>query len=158
MKKLVIIIILFFGVTTNAQSVFNTDNVKLTIYNNLEYTELIIESELFNFNDSVYLVTLKTRRFKDSKDIVKNDSLKINKSSILPIQNILLNLGNKAYNKESMNCLDGLEINVNFSDKFFNYITEQSFSCINYSDEIYKSVLDIFNYLPFNKNEIFNKK
>ena len=157
-ENIIIIIIISFGITTNAQKNFNTDNIKLTIYNNLEYTKLSIGNESFDFNDSVYLVTLKTRRFKDSKDIVKNDSLNINKSSILPIQSILLNLDNLAFNKESINCLDGLSIDVKFFDNNFNYRTEQSFSCINYSDEIYKSVLDIFNYLPFNKNEIFYKK
>ena len=41
-KKLIIIVIIFFGITTNAQKNFNTDNIKLTIYNNLEYTKLSI--------------------------------------------------------------------------------------------------------------------
>jgi len=133
----------------NAQKNFNTDNVEIVLRNNLNKSILNIESNLFSTEDSTYIVRFTTHRFIKRKRVINIDSTKVNKTDILPIQEILLNLDNHTFNKKNIPCLDGLSITIKFYDKLFHNSVEQRFSCINSTDEVYKSIVKIYSFFPF---------
>lgn len=143
------ILIIFSLFKLNAQKKINIDNVEINITNNSSVYNLLIERQEGNLNDSIYLVKSTTYKFINKKKVINKDSILLNNKDLPKIQNILLNLDNSAFSKKSEICLDGISIFVFFSDNSLNNAIEQRFLCVDSKDEIFKSILKIYNFLPF---------
>ncbi|TGN26850.1 hypothetical protein [Empedobacter tilapiae] len=143
------ILIIFSLFKLNAQKKLNIDNVEINITNNSRVYNLLIEKQEGNLNDTIYLVKSTTYKFINKKKVINKNSRILNNKDFPKIQNILLNLDNSAFSKKSEICLDGISIFVVFSDNSLNNAIEQRFLCVDSKDEIFKSILKIYNFLPF---------
>lgn len=138
----------------NAQKNFNTDNVEINLANNVNTYNLQIERDLSSAKDSVYLVKFTTYKFISKKKVIKKDSIVINQKEIFPIQDILLNIDNQAFNRKKIPCLDGFTVSINYFDDNYNNTVTQRFFCIDSVDEVYKSILKIYSFFPFKEESL----
>ncbi|WP_353163904.1 hypothetical protein [Empedobacter brevis] len=154
MKKYFLLCAMIITGYLNAQKNFNTDNVEINLANNVNTYNLQIERDLSSAKDSVYLVKFTTYKFISKKKVIKKDSIVINQKEIFPIQDILLNIDNQAFNRKTIPCLDGFTVSINYFDDNYNNTVTQRFFCINSVDEVYKSILKIYSFFPFKEESL----
>lgn len=144
MKYVFFTTLILIGGFLNAQE--NLNYIEITIHNLDGYYNLSIEK---NSKESSYNVKSKITKFSRSKKIVVSDSVVINNEKASQLLDIVLDIDNKAFKRNLTPCLDGKTIRLDFSDNLnYNMIT-QMYQCVNSTDEVYLSIVKIYNLFPF---------
>lgn len=144
MKHVILITLILISEALNAQ--VNLNYLEIITHNNNGYYKLYIEK---NSKDSTYNAKSRVIKFRKGKKIVDLDSAVVNNENISQLLNIVLNIDNHAFKRKSEPCLDGNTIRLDFSDDLHYNMITQMYQCVNNADEIYLSIVKIYNLFPF---------